>query len=111
MATLSPDQLLEAFESLTLLEVKEFNDKFQHMLAFATLAALGSASYPRTSLVTILFGLSAFGGMIELYQMIPAISRDASWWDWAADTIAAGAMLFFVHRLRAKRRGGAVERA
>jgi large subunit ribosomal protein L7/L12 len=47
MATLSPDQLLEAFESLTLLEVKEFNDKFQErfgVTAAAPVAASASAA-------------------------------------------------------------------
>ena len=87
------------------------NDKVQHMIAFATLAALASLAYPRLSLVTLLVGLSAFGGAIELFQMIPAISRDASWWDWIADTVAAGVVLFFVHRLRTKRRSEATEQA
>jgi large subunit ribosomal protein L7/L12 len=44
MATLSPDQLLEAFESLTLLEVKEFNDKFQER--FGVTAAAPVAAPP-----------------------------------------------------------------
>lgn len=78
-------------------------DKVQHIIAFATLAGLAAAAYPRTRLVAILLGLSAFGGAIEIFQMNPLVSRDASWWDWVADTVAAGAMLFFVHRLRAKR--------
>jgi hypothetical protein len=43
--------------------------------------------------------------------MNPLVSRDASWWDWIADTVAAGAMLFFVHRLRAKRRLETAEQA
>ena len=89
----------------------ELNDKFQHMLAFATLAALGSAAYPRTNLFVILIGLSAFGGAIELYQMLPSVSRDSSWWDWAADTLAAGSVLSFVHLLRAKRRAETLEEA
>ena len=89
----------------------ELNDKFQHMLAFATLAALGSAAYPRTSLLSILVGLSAFGGAIELYQMLPSVSRDASWKDWIADTLAAGLVLFFVCRLRMKRQADAPQQA
>jgi hypothetical protein len=89
----------------------EINDKFQHMLAFVTLAALGSAAYPRTNLFVILIGLSAFGGAIELYQMLPSVSRDSSWWDWAADTLAAGSVLSFVHLLRAKRRAETLEEA
>ena len=46
----------------------------------------------------------AFGGAIEIFQMNPLISRDASWWDWIADTVAAGAMLLLVHRIRHKKR-------
>jgi VanZ family protein len=87
------------------------SDKVQHMIAFATLAALATAAYPRTRLLTILLGLSSFGGAIEIFQMNPLVSRDASWWDWIADTVAAGAMLFFVHRLRAKRRLETAEQA
>ena len=87
------------------------SDKVQHMIAFATLGALAAAAYPRTRLLAILLGLSAFGGAIEIFQMNPLVSRDASWWDWIADTIAAGAMLFFVHRLRAKRRLETAEQA
>jgi VanZ family protein len=79
-------------------------DKVQHIIAFATLAALAAAAYPRTRLLVILLGLSAFGGAIEIFQMNPLISRDASWWDWIADTVAAGAMLLLVHRIRHKKR-------
>ena len=86
-------------------------DKVQHVIAFATLAVLAAAAYPRKRLLTILIGLSAFGGAIEIFQMNPLVSRDASWWDWVADTVAAGAMLFFVHRLRTKRREEAPEQA
>ena len=86
-------------------------DKVQHIIAFATLAALAAAAYPRTRLLAILIGLSAFGGAIEIFQMNPLISRDASWWDWIAETFAAGTVLFFVHRLRSKRRAGAAEQA
>ncbi len=89
----------------------ELNDKFQHMLAFATLAALGSAAYPRTNLFVLLIGLSAFGGAIELYQMLPSVSRDASWKDWIADTVSAGTVLLFVWRLRLRRQGETPEHA
>ena len=87
------------------------SDKVQHIIAFATLAALASAAYPRTRLLMILVGLSAFGGAIEIFQMNPMISRDASWWDWIADTVAAGAVLVFVHLLRTKRRAETLEKA
>jgi VanZ family protein len=77
-------------------------DKVLHMLAFATLAALAAAAYRQTSLLVILLGLSAYGALIELIQLIPALGRDAELVDWLADTVAAGAVLLvaaFVRRL------------
>jgi len=44
MATLTPDQLVDAFEKLTLLEIKEFNDKFQER--FGVTAAVAVAAAP-----------------------------------------------------------------
>lgn len=78
------------------------DDKLQHMIAFAVLALLAAVAYPQTRLLTILVGLSAFGALIELVQMIPALNRSAEWLDWAADTFAAAFVLgcvFVVRRL------------
>jgi hypothetical protein len=69
------------------------SDKIQHILAFSVLAGLAAAAFPRTSLIRILLQLSAFGALIELVQIIPALHRDGDWVDWAADTIAAAAVL------------------
>jgi VanZ family protein len=80
-------------------------DKVQHMIAFATLAMLGSAAYPRISLVLIAVALSAFGAAIELIQTIPAISRDGSFADWVADTAAAAVVLLLVARTRSRMAG------
>ena len=44
MATMTPDQLVDAFEKLTLLEIKEFNDKFQER--FGVTAAVAVAAAP-----------------------------------------------------------------
>ena len=33
--------------------------------------------------------MAAFGGLIELVQMVPDLHRDAEWLDWAADVAAA----------------------
>jgi large subunit ribosomal protein L7/L12 len=44
MATLTPDQLVEAFEKLTLLEVKEFNDKFQERFGVTAAVAVAAAA-------------------------------------------------------------------
>jgi VanZ family protein len=50
----------------------------------------------------LLAGLSAFGALIELIQLIPALHRDAELMDWAADTAAAGAVLLIVAIVRAR---------
>jgi VanZ family protein len=74
----------------------EPNDKVQHIIAFATLAALASFAYPRAALIRILAGLSLFGAFIEVFQAIPALQRDSDIWDWVADTVAVGAVLALV---------------
>src|SRR5947209_20603936 len=72
------------------------NDKVQHIIAFATLAALGSFAYPRIALLRLLAGLSLFGALIEVVQAIPALQRDSDIWDWVADTCAVAAVLALV---------------
>jgi large subunit ribosomal protein L7/L12 len=46
MATLTPDQLLEAFEKMTLLEIKEFNEKFQERFGVTAAAPVAVAAAP-----------------------------------------------------------------
>ena len=43
-STLTPDQLVDAFEKLTLLEVKEFNDKFQERFGVTAAVAVAAAA-------------------------------------------------------------------
>ena len=74
----------------------EPNDKVQHIIAFATLAALGSVAYPVTSVVRLLVGLSLFGALIEVVQAIPALHRDSDIVDWIADTAAVLVVLTLV---------------
>ena len=69
------------------------SDKIQHIVAFAVLAGLGSAAYPRLSAVKLVSGLSAFGALIEIVQLIPALHRDADPVDWVADTVAAAVVV------------------
>lgn len=68
-------------------------DKVQHIIAFAVLAVLARAGWLNVSGWRLLAGLSAFGALIELVQAIPALHRHADWIDWAADTLAAAAVL------------------
>lgn len=79
------------------------NDKIQHVVAFATLAALGRFAYPKTSLLKLLIGLSLFGAFIEVVQAIPALNRDSDVLDWLADTIAVAAVLLAVRWWRTHR--------
>ena len=76
----------------------EPNDKVQHIIAFATLALLGSFAYPRTALIRLLAGLSLFGALIEVVQAIPMLHRDSDLLDWLADTIAVLVVLLVVRR-------------
>jgi VanZ family protein len=79
------------------------NDKVQHIIAFATLAAVGSFAYYRTGLLKLLAGLSLFGAFIEVVQAIPALHRDSDFWDWVADTAAVVVVLLVVRWWRARR--------
>ncbi|KQM22350.1 hypothetical protein ASE49_02670 [Novosphingobium sp. Leaf2] len=71
----------------------EPGDKFQHMLAFATLAVLGVLGYPQIPKLRIGLGLVVLGAGIEIAQMIPQLHRDAEWSDLAADTCAVMVMI------------------
>jgi VanZ family protein len=72
------------------------NDKVEHIVAFAALAALGSFAYPRMNLLKLLAGLSLFGALIEVVQAIPALQRDSDVKDWVADTAAVAVVLGLV---------------
>lgn len=63
-------------------------DKVNHIAAFLVLTLLGRAAYRQRSAWLLGVGLSLFGVLIELTQAIPILQRDASFWDWAADSIA-----------------------
>lgn len=70
------------------LPTDRFGDKFNHMLAFATLAALAAAGWPRASRWRVIERLSFLGALIEVAQSIPALHRDCDIRDWIADTVA-----------------------
>ena len=65
-----------------------FGDKFNHMLAFATMTALVLAAYPRMPRLRLAERLSFLGALIEVGQSIPALHRDCDIRDWIADTLA-----------------------
>jgi peptidoglycan/LPS O-acetylase OafA/YrhL len=72
---------------------EEPSDKVQHFMAFLCLMLLGSAAYPRLSLVKLALGLALFGALIEAIQAVPALQRDADWLDWLVDVAAAAFVL------------------
>lgn len=78
----------------------ELRDKYQHMLAFATLAGLAGVAMPRMSLWMIGERLSFLGALIEVFQAIPALHRDCDPVDWIADTVAVVAVLVLFKLLR-----------
>lgn len=83
------------------------SDKVLHVLAFSCLALLGSLAYPRLRVLKLVLGLSAFGALIEVVQLIPGLHRDAETLDWLADTAAVIAVVLAVavwRRYRAQAR-------
>ena len=79
------------------------SDKILHVLAFACLAWLGSAAYPRLSALKLVIGLIAFGGLIEVVQLIPSLHRDSEILDWVADTAAVVSIVLAIHVWRRAR--------
>jgi VanZ family protein len=71
-------------------------DKYQHMLAFATLTILACAGYRETPLLYLGERLSFFGALIEVTQSIPSLGRDCDVRDWVADTLVLFAVLIVV---------------
>lgn len=63
-------------------------DKINHLAAFLLITLVGRTAYRHSPGWRLAGGLSMFGVLIELTQTIPALQRDASFWDWVADSIA-----------------------
>lgn len=63
-------------------------DKFNHILAFSTMAALAAAAFPATPRLRVIERLSFLGALIEVVQSIPSLHRDCDIRDWVADTVA-----------------------
>jgi hypothetical protein len=78
----------------------DMGDKYQHMLAFATLTVLASMAYHAAPPLRIAERLSFLGALIEVLQSIPALHRDCQIMDWVADTGAILATLAVVTIVR-----------
>nr|WP_244649961.1 hypothetical protein [Sphingomonas sp. CFBP 13706] len=85
------------------LPIDPFGDKFQHMLAFATLAALASFAYPAARGRKVLERLSFLGAMVEVAQSIPSLHRDCDIGDWIVDTIAIAVVVAIIAMVRRTR--------
>ena len=70
------------------LPIDRLGDKFEHMLAFATLTLLADPAFPAMPRLRIAERLSFFGALIEVTQSIHALHRDCDIRDWFADTAA-----------------------
>ncbi|MDB5682561.1 MAG: hypothetical protein JWM38_1868 [Sphingomonas bacterium] len=77
------------------------SDKSQHELAFAVLTLLASLAFPAARQVTLLLALGAFGALIELLQLFPALHRQSDVMDWVADMAAIAVTLLLVTIVRA----------
>ncbi len=60
-------------------------DKANHLLAFSVMAVLGCWAYPVRT-ITVLVGLLAYGGLIEVLQSF-TLHRFAEWSDLLADAM------------------------
>jgi VanZ family protein len=79
-------------------------DKFEHMIAFSTLAFLAALSFPAMPRWRVIERLSFLGALIEVAQSIPALGRDCDIRDWIADTVAVIVMTGLVALVSPKRR-------
>lgn len=81
----------------------EVGDKAQHMIAFGTMALIGSFAFPGMSKLRVGERLSFLGALVEVAQSIPALHRDCDIRDWIADTVAIVVVLVALHLLRLPR--------
>lgn len=80
--------------------VAEVGDKYQHMLAFGTLTILYVLAFPATPLLRVAERLSFLGALVEVFQSIPALHRDADVMDWLADTFIIVVVLLVIRLVR-----------
>ncbi|MFC3173307.1 hypothetical protein ACFOD9_03475 [Novosphingobium bradum] len=89
------------------LPTDRFGDKVNHILGFATLAALAALGWPRAERLRVVERLSFLGALIEVAQSVPLLHRDCDIRDWVADTAAIVVVTGIAAVLARWRRGGA----
>jgi VanZ family protein len=93
------------------LPIDRFGDKFEHMLAFATLTVLARFAFPAMPALRIAERLSFLGALIEVTQSIPALHRDCDIRDWIADTLAILVVTGLIAWWRHSRKAVPIDRA
>ncbi len=63
-------------------------DKFEHIVAFATIAFSASLAFPACPPLRMIERLVFVGAAIEVLQSIPVLNRECDAMDWLADSIA-----------------------
>ena len=86
------------------LPIDRLGDKFEHMLAFATLTLLAEFTFAQTPRLRVAERLSFLGALIEVFQSVPALHRDCDIRDWVADTLAILAMTALLAIVRGPRK-------
>jgi VanZ family protein len=94
--------------------LEQTSDKLQHVLAFAALSVALVLAYPRLAWWRACLALWAYGGAIELVQLVPALNRTGEFADWLADAASVALVLPLSAFLRRRRpaaapRGGEAE--
>ena len=79
-------------------------DKFEHIVAFATLAISASLAFPACPPLRMIERLVFLGAAIEVLQSIPVLNRECDAFDWLADSIAVVTVVAAFAAWRAYRR-------
>jgi hypothetical protein len=66
------------------------SDKFEHLVAYASLAIWFGGLLPPRSYLYLGLALLALGGGIEIAQGLMGLGREADWRDFYADALGAG---------------------
>ncbi|WP_041642390.1 VanZ family protein [Azoarcus olearius] len=74
-----------------IVQLFSWQDKAEHALLFAALAALGFAAWPQRA-AAVVVGLLAYGAAMEVAQSFTAF-RVGDPWDWLADAVGTLAAL------------------
>lgn len=72
----------------------------RHFLAFLMLPIFAGLGWPRISYRRLWLAFAAFGGLIELAQLVMAIGRSGRFIDWVIDCVAITVSLLILYHIR-----------